>query len=204
MLKPAIWLVCLFPFLHLLWDTFAPFLSPAFTGGLGVNPLETVTDRTGNWALRFLLISLSLRPLRQVTGRGIFLQFRRMTGLFAFFYASLHFLIFLGLDNVFDFNELVEDIFERPFVTVGFTAWIVLLALAVTSTRGWIRRLGGSRWQKLHRLVYLSVVAAVVHFLWARKLIETAPVVYVSAAALLLGFRIVVWRKPELVRRRAR
>lgn len=200
-LKPAVWLLCLLPFLHLLWDTFSPLLSPAFTGGLGVNPLENVTDRTGNWAIRFLLISLALRPLRQVTKLGVFLRFRRMTGLFAFFYATLHFAIFIAVDNFFDLDELVEDIFERPFVTVGFTAWIILSVLALTSTRGWIRRLGGKRWQMLHRLVYVSAIAAMVHFLWARKLVEAAPVIYTSTAILVLGFRVLVWYNPEIVSR---
>jgi len=193
--KPVVFLCCLVPFAHLVWD--------GFVGGLGINPLETVTDRTGNWALRFLLISLTLRPLRQLSGRGVFIRFRRMTGLFAFFYATLHFAIFVGVDNYFDFQELVQDIFERPFVTVGFTAWVLMLPLAVTSTRGWIRRLGGRRWQTLHRLVYLSVSAGVVHFLWARKLIETAPVLYTSAAVVLLGYRMLVWLKPGLISRNA-
>lgn len=194
-LKPIVFLLCFIPFAHLVFD--------AFTGGLGVNALETVTDRTGNWAIRFLLISLTLRPLRQITRRTEFMRFRRMVGLFAFFYASLHFTIFIAIDNFFDFDELIEDIAERPFVTIGFTAWIAMLPLAVTSTRGWIRRLSGKRWQTLHRLVYVSVIAAVVHFLWARKLVEAGPVVYTSAAVLVLGFRLVVWLKPELVSRRA-
>lgn len=195
-LKPVAFVLCLVPFAYLVWDT--------FTGGLGANALETVTDRTGNWALRLLLVSLALRPLRQVTGLAGFIRFRRMTGLFAFFYASVHFTIFVAIDNYFDFGELVEDIFERPFVTVGFTALATMLPLAITSTRGWIRRLGGRRWQRLHRLVYVSAIAAVVHFLWARKLIETGPVVYTSAAVVLLGFRILVRLKPGLVTRRAR
>jgi sulfoxide reductase heme-binding subunit YedZ len=124
-----------------------------------------------------------------------------MTGLFAFFYAFLHFAIFIAVDNFFDLDELVEDIFERPFVTVGFTAWIILLALALTSTRGWIRRLGGKRWQALHRLVYVGAIAAVVHFLWARKLVEAAPVIYTSTAILVLGFRLLAWYRPQIVSR---
>lgn len=192
-LKPVVFFLCLVPFAHLVFD--------AFTGGLGVNALETVTDRTGNWTLRLLLISLSLRPLRQLTGLREFIRFRRMTGLFAFLYATLHFAIFLGIDNYFDFDELVEDIVERPFVTLGFTAWLLMLPLAITSTRGWIRRLGGKRWQALHRLVYGSAIAGVIHFLWARKLIETGPVVYTSAAVLLLGFRIATWLRPQLLKR---
>jgi sulfoxide reductase heme-binding subunit YedZ len=203
LLKPAVFLLCLAPFLHLLWDTFSPLLSPRFAGGLGINPLENVTDRTGNWTLRFLLVSLAMRPLRQVTGRGEFIRFRRMTGLFAFFYATLHFSIFVGIDNYFDFDELAEDIAERRFVTLGFTAWLTMLPLAITSTRGWIRRLGGPRWQWLHRLVYVSVTCGVVHFLWARKLIEASPVAYTSAAVILLGYRVAVWLRPDLIARRA-
>jgi sulfoxide reductase heme-binding subunit YedZ len=122
-----------------------------------------------------------------------------MLGLFAFFYASLHLAVFIGVDNFFDAAELLEDIVERPFVTLGFAAWLLMLPLAVTSTRGWIRRLGGRRWQRLHRLVYVVGVAAMVHFLWSRKLIEVTPVIYTSAAVLLLGYRIAVWAKPGLV-----
>lgn len=170
---------------------------------MGPEPLDFVTDQTGNWAIRFLLVSLAMRPLRQLTHWHLPIRFRRMLGLFAFFYASLHLLIFLGLANRFDWGELVEDVFERPFVTLGFTAWLSMLPLALTSTRGWIRRLGGHRWQRLHYLVYVAVLAAVVHFLWARKLIETAPVVYTSAAILLLGFRLVAWARPGLVTRSA-
>lgn len=193
LLKPVVFLLCLAPFLLLIRD--------GFTDNLGVNGLETLTNRTGNWAIRFLLISLTLRPLRQLAHWPLPIRFRRMLGLFAFFYASLHLLIFLGLDNQFDWGELVEDIFERPFVTVGFTAWLILLPLAVTSTRGWIRRLGGYRWQRLHSLVYVGILAAMLHFLWSRKLIETAPVVYTSAAILLLGYRVVVWARPARVSR---
>lgn len=193
LLKPVVFLLCLAPFLLLI--------RAGFTNGMGPEPTDFVTDRTGNWAIRFLLISLAMRPFRQLTHWPLPIRFRRMLGLFAFFYASLHLLIFVGLKNQFDWGELVEDIFERPFATLGFTAWLLLLPLAVTSTRGWIRRLGGHRWQRLHSLVYLAILAATVHFLWSRKLIETAPVVYTSAAVLLLGYRVMVWARPGLVSR---
>jgi methionine sulfoxide reductase heme-binding subunit len=193
LLKPVVFLLCLVPLLLLIRG--------GFTGGWGPEPVDFVTDRTGNWAIRFLLLSLAMRPLRQLTHWHLPIRFRRMLGLFAFFYASLHLLIFLGLKNAFDWGELREDILDRPFVTLGFTAWLIMLSLALTSTRGWIRRLGGNRWQRLHSLVYVAIMAGTAHFLWARKLIETAPVVYTSAAVLLLGYRVMVWARPTLVSR---
>jgi sulfoxide reductase heme-binding subunit YedZ len=167
-----------------------------FTGGLGVNPAETLQLETGIWALRFLIGTLAITPLRRLSGWNRVIQYRRMLGLFAFFYASLHFLTYLVLDQYFDLQRILQDIGKRPFITLGFLAFVLMVPLAVTSTKGWIRRLG-RRWQVLHRLIYISAVAAAIHYLWKGKVIVGSPVYYAVVIAALLGFR-VVWalRKP--------
>src|SRR5215217_392264 len=139
-----------------------------FTGGLGVNPAETLQLETGIWSLRFLIVTLAITPIRRLAGWNRIIQYRRMFGLFAFFYASLHFLTYLVLDQYFDLDRIFQDIGKRPFITLGFLAFVLMIPLAVTSTRGWIRRLG-RRWQVLHRLIYVSAVAAAVHYLWKGK-----------------------------------
>jgi sulfoxide reductase heme-binding subunit YedZ len=164
----------------------------AFQGDLGVNPAETLQLKTGIWALRFLLITLAVTPLRRVTGWNRLIQFRRMLGLFAFFYAFAHFLTYLVLDQFFAFDRMLADVGKRPFITAGFTAFVLLIPLALTSTKGWIRRLG-RRWQLLHRLIYISGIAAVVHYLWKVKVIIGPPVYYAAVLALLLGLRL-VWQ----------
>lgn len=178
---------------------FIVFLTPALAllgqalgGRLGANPVEVMTHETGEWGLRFLLLTLAVTPARRLTGWNGLQRYRRMLGLFAFFYVCLHFSIYLVFDHWFDLRAILEDIVERPYITVGFAAFVLLIPLALTSTRGMIRRLG-RRWQPLHRLVYVIAVLAVLHFLWLVKADLLEPLVYAVLLALLLGYR--VWRR---------
>jgi methionine sulfoxide reductase heme-binding subunit len=173
-------------------------VSGAVGGTLGANPLEAITHRTGEWALRFLLLTLSVTPLRAALGWNPLVRFRRMLGLFAFFYASLHVATYLWFDKFFSWAEILADIPKRPFITVGFTAFVLLAPLAATSTSGMIRRLGGRRWQALHRLVYVAAAAAVVHFWWLVKADVSRPRVYaLILAGLFLARAVVAWtRRP--------
>jgi methionine sulfoxide reductase heme-binding subunit len=157
---------------------------------LGANPVEFVTHATGDTALIFLLGSLAITPLRKIMKVPDLIRFRRMLGLYAFFYASLHLLTFAGLDHHFNWAEVLPDVYKRPFVTAGFTAWLLMLPLALTSTTWSIRKLGGKRWQVLHRLVYLSAIAGVVHYWWLVKKDLTDPLIYAAILAVLLGFRL--------------
>ena len=181
-IKPAFFLGCLAPLTWLLYR--------GSTAQLSANPVSDLTNETGDWTLRFLLITLAITPLRRITGWQNASRFRRMTGLFAFFYGSLHFLTYLWLDRGLDFNDIVTDLPKRPFVTAGFTAFMLMVPLALTSTRKWIGRLGGKRWQFLHRLVYLSGIAAVVHYYWLVKADTTSPIRYGAILAVLLGYRV--------------
>jgi len=180
--KPAVFLVCLVPALLLLRDAFTP-------GGLGVNPIETITHRTGDWALRFLLISLAVTPVRWLTGWQPLIRFRRMWGLFAFFYACLHLSTYVVFDHFFSVTAIIDDVIERKYVTAGMFGFLLLLPLAVTSTQGWIRRLG-RRWTTLHRLAYVAAAAGVVHFLWLVKISIFEPMIYGVILAVLLGARV--------------
>ena len=162
------------------------------TEGLGVNPAETIQLQTGRWALKFLLISLAVTPVRRLTGWNIVIQYRRMLGLFAFFYAALHFSAYFAFDLNFAIDTMVTDVLKRPFIALGFSAFLLLIPLAVTSTRGWIRRLG-KKWTQLHRLVYVAAILATIHFAWKVKVFTGDPVYYAVVLTLLLGFR-VVWQ----------
>ena len=159
------------------------------TGRLSANPIEDVTLTTGIWALRLLLVTLAITPLRRLTGWNRVIQYRRMLGLFAFFYATLHVATYVVLDLFFAWDRILADILKRPFITAGMVAFVTMLPLALTSTRGWIRRLG-RRWQLLHRLVYVSAIAAAVHYLWKVKVVIGSPVYYGALVAALLLFRI--------------
>lgn len=167
-------------------------------GGLGANPAEALQLGTGIWALRFLILSLAVTPVRRIAKWNGVIQYRRMLGLFAFFYAFLHLLAYAVLDRYMDFAGVWEDVAKRPFITAGMVAFVAMIPLAVTSTRGWIRRLG-RRWQMLHRLIYLSAIAAAVHYLWKVKIMSGSPVYYALIIAALLAFR-VAW---QLKQRRA-
>jgi methionine sulfoxide reductase heme-binding subunit len=182
--KPLVFILGLAPF---LWLSFR-----AFSGRLTANPVEDITLTTGIWALRFLLITLAVTPIRRLTGWNRVIQYRRMLGLFAFFYATLHLLTYFTFDLVFEFSRIVEDVWKRPFITAGMAAFLLMLPLAITSTKGWIRRLG-RRWQVLHRLIYLSAAAAVLHFIWKVKVVVGEPVYYAIILGVLLSFRI-AWR----------
>jgi sulfoxide reductase heme-binding subunit YedZ len=180
-LKIGAWALSLAPLAWLVYGVFADTL--------GANPIDVVTDETGTWTLRFLVLTLLVTPLRRWTGWNWLVRFRRMLGLFAFFYGSLHFLTYLWLDQFFALDEIAKDIVKRPFITVGFLAFVAMVPLAVTSTAGWIRRLGGRRWNLLHRLVYVSAAAGVVHYWWLVKADVSRPVRYAVIVGALLAAR---------------
>jgi sulfoxide reductase heme-binding subunit YedZ len=210
-LKPVVFLASLGPFVYLIWA--------GSTGNLSANPLADLTNETGVWTLRFLCITLAITPLRKLTGWNPLVKFRRMAGLFAFFYGSLHLLTyaiadrFAGLDQAGGWVEALsgghlpggaliastlralaksigEDIYKRPFITIGFAAWITMLPLAVTSTAGWIRTLGGKRWNRLHKIVYLTGILGPLHYWWLVKADVSRPLTYAAVVAALLGARI--------------
>ncbi len=201
-LKVAVFIACLLPLAWLLWKFFGPTPGDMSTWGvgLGANPIEKITHTTGDWTLRFLLITLAITPLRKLLGVPALIKFRRMFGLFAFFYTSLHFTTYIWLDKFFNLHEMLADIAKRKFITVGFTAFLLLIPLALTSTAGWIRRLGGKRWQALHRLIYVSALAGVIHYLWLVKADIRKPLIYGAILAVLLLYRIVVWIGPAIKR----
>jgi sulfoxide reductase heme-binding subunit YedZ len=157
---------------------------------LGANPIEFITHETGDWTLIFLVLTLSVTPVRRLLGRPELIRYRRMLGLFAFFYGCLHFTTYIWLDKFFDIAAMLKDIRKRKFITIGFTGFVLMLPLALTSTAGWIRRLGGRRWQMLHRLIYLSAIAGVVHYYWLVKSDIRKPVFYGTLVALLLLYRL--------------
>lgn len=205
-LKPAAFTAGLLPFAWLVWA--------GLTGNLSPNPLSDITNETGIWSLRFLCITLAITPLRKGTGWHVLIRFRRMAGLFAFFYGATHFLIYVIADRFagLDFPDgivawstarnlvvsVAEDIYKRPFITIGFLTLVMLLPLALTSTAGMIRRLGGKRWQALHRLTYVAVITAVIHYWWLVKADVTSPRYYALIAAFLLGMRL-WWAKARLL-----
>ncbi len=184
--KPIIFLACLVPFALAIGDLLG------ITGSLGANPVEELQDRFGNWALRFVMIALSVTPLRRITGKVWLLRFRRMLGLFAYFYALMHFLNWFVLDQGMLWSAILEDLTERPFITIGFTALVLLTAMAVTSTNGMRRRMG-KRWDKLHYSVYAVGILGVWHYWWQVKADFAEPLVYAVILSALLGYRI--WQK---------
>lgn len=199
-LKPAVFLIALVPFAWLAWSL--------YTGNVGADPLREITNETGIWAFRFLCLTLVITPLRRLTGWNGAMAFRRMLGLFAFFYGSVHLLIFIVFDRLagLGFPSLTDpkslgllatsiggEIVKRPYITVGFTAWFCMLLLALTSTTGMIRRMGGKRWQALHRLVYVAAVAGVLHYWWLVKEDIRSPRRYALIVAALLAVRIWWW-----------
>ena len=182
--KVPLFLLCLLPLAKLAAEAFG-----LWGLSLGANPVEALIHRLGSWTLNFLLATLAITPLRRLTGRAWLLRFRRMLGLFAFFYLCLHFLAYAWVDQRFAMGYILEDIAERPYITIGFAAFLLLIPLAVTSTRGWIRRLG-PRWKKLHRLVYAAAVLGVWHFYWLVKADILEPLIYGAILAVLLGMRL--------------
>lgn len=186
--KAVIFLLCLAP---LAWLVFA-----VLTGRTSANPAEDIILGTGVWALRFLLLTLAVTPLRRLTGWNAVIGYRRMLGLFAFFYACVHLLSYVAFDRFFALDEVLADVAKRPFITAGMAAFALMVPLAITSTRGWIRALG-RRWQVLHRLVYVSAAAACLHFVWKVKVVAGEPVYYAAILAALLAIRLVWWLRPR-------
>jgi sulfoxide reductase heme-binding subunit YedZ len=183
--KAVLFLVCLGPLAALV----LPFLTHAIIP----DPLQFIQHGTGDWALRFLVITLTITPLRQILHLPELIRFRRMLGLFAFFYACLHFTTYLVFDKIFDLHEIWKDVYKRPFITMGFLAFTLLVPLAITSTAGWIRRLGGRRWRILHRAIYISAVCAVIHYYWLVKSAVIRPLTYAGIVAVLLLWRLGDW-----------
>lgn len=191
LLKPVLFVAALIPLALLAYA--------GFTGNLGANPIEEITHQTGTWTLRFLLITLSITPLRKLTKQYWMIQHRRMLGLFAFFYGTLHLMTYLWLDQFFNLNSILKDVYKRPFITAGFTAFVLMIPLAATSTRWAIRKLG-KRWQTLHRLIYFSALAGVVHYIWLVKKDIREPLIYLAIFSALMLYRLAVWVAPRMGR----
>ncbi len=194
-LKPLVWVLCLAPLVNLAWL--------AYSGGLTANPIEFLNRYLGEWALKFLLIALTVTPLRGITGWSGLARFRRLLGLFAFFYVVLHLSSYVGLDQFFDWREIWLDILKRTYITVGMVAFVILAALAATSTTGMIKRMGGKNWNRLHKAVYVAGIAGCIHFLMMRKGLQLEPIFYGGYLALLLGYRFVAYLKKKRRRTQA-
>jgi sulfoxide reductase heme-binding subunit YedZ len=188
--KPLVFVLCVCPLLLLGWW--------AMHNELGANPIEFITHFTGDWTLRSLILTLAITPLRKLLGLPDLIRLRRMLGLFAFFYGSLHFLTYIWVDKSFDLSDVWKDVFKRPFITAGFLAFVLMIPLAITSTRGWIRRLGGARWQMLHRLIYVSAIAGAIHYYWLVKSDVRLPVAYGTVIGALLLYRIVAAQRSKM------
>lgn len=197
--KVVVHALALTPAAILAWQIRSEVLTGS--GGLGADPIAEIEHRLGLWALRLLMIALAVTPLRQLSGQAVLLRFRRLLGLYAFFYASLHLTAYLVLDLKGYWTQIFEEIAKRPYITVGFLAWLLLIPLAVTSTQGMMRRLG-RRWGQLHQLVYPIAVLAVLHFWWLVKSDIREPLLYAAILTVLLGWR--VWRKFTEARLRRR
>lgn len=182
LLKIGVFALALVPISLLLWK--------AYTGDLSANPIQDITQETGIWTLRFLLMTLCITPFRKLTGWGRLARFRRMLGLFAFFYGFLHFTTYVYLDQFFAFDEMIKDVAKRPFITVGFTAFVLMIPLAATSTNRMTKWLGGKRWQALHRLVYVIALGGVIHYLWLVKADTSRPLRYGAVLSVLLLYRL--------------
>lgn len=192
-LKVAIFLACLLPL--------AALGLKAWHGELGANAIEVITHATGDWTMRLLLVTLSITPLRMLTRQYWLIRLRRMIGLFAFFYGCLHFTTYIWLDKFFDLHAMLADVEKRRFITVGLLGFVLLIPLVLTSTAGWIRRLGGKRWQRLHRLIYVTAVAGVIHYIWLVKADLRKPLQYAMVLGVLLAYRVAVWLKESAERK---
>ena len=180
--KVLVFVLGLLPLASLGWD--------ALHNGLTANPIEYITHTTGDWTLRFIVITLVVTPLRKILGLPDLIRFRRMFGLFAFFYGCLHFTTYIWLDKFFDLADMWKDVAKRPFITIGFLAFVLMIPLAITSTAGWIRRLGWKNWQILHRAIYITAIAGVIHYYWLVKSAVIRPLTYGAIVAVLLLWRI--------------
>jgi sulfoxide reductase heme-binding subunit YedZ len=183
--KPVIFLACLVPLALLVWG--------ALHNSLGANPIEAITHSTGNCTLTFLLMTLAITPLRRLTRQYWLIGLRRMLGLFAFFYGTLHLMTYVWLDKFFDVHEMLADIAKRRFITAGMTAYVLMIPLALTSTQWAIRKMGGKRWQTLHRLIYFSAAAGVIHYIWLVKADLKKPLEYAAVLGVLMVYRVVAW-----------
>lgn len=181
LLKPAVFIASLVP---LVYTAYA-----AYSDDLGANPIQSLEIRTGVWALRFVVLTLLITPLRRITHLNELVKYRRMLGLFAFFYATVHLSIYLGVDMAFNVSDITDDVLKRRYITVGMASWLMLVPLAVTSTKGWIRRMGGKRWNRLHRLTYLVAIGGGIHYLWGVKKDTFRPAAYLATFAVLLAYR---------------
>lgn len=186
LLKPGLFILLCLPFMWLVYAV--------LSNALGANPVEAITRHTGEWALRILLLSLAMTPLRMVLKKPWPIRLRRMIGLFSFFYVSVHLLTYLLLDQQFDGAAIIADVIERPYITAGTVGFFILLALAMTSTNGMMKRLG-KRWNKLHKLVYWAAAAAVLHFIWLTRGFQLEPLVYLIVFLVLMSFRLKAWMK---------
>lgn len=183
--KALVFILCLVPLGDLIWI--------AFSGGLGPNPIEFITHFTGDWTIRFVCITLAITPLRELLRQPQLIRFRRMVGLYAFFYGCLHFSTWIGLDKFFNWHDMWADVLKRRFITVGFAAFVLMIPLAITSTKGMVRRLGFKRWQLLHRAIYLTAILAVIHYYWLVKSDVRRPLRYGAIVAALLLYRLGIW-----------
>jgi methionine sulfoxide reductase heme-binding subunit len=203
LLKPIVFGLCLTPAVLLAWHTYQIITGSAELTDLGANPITEIEIQTGLWTLRFLAITLAVTPVREVTGVGALAKYRRMFGLFTFFYACLHVGTWVGIDWFFDWSAMGAEIVKHKYIFVGMFTFALLIPLALTSTKGWIRRLGGKRWNRLHRLVYLAAVGATVHYLWAVKKDTLFPLFYLALFTLLLGYRAFFLLRDRRARARA-
>jgi sulfoxide reductase heme-binding subunit YedZ len=185
--KVAVFVSCLVPLGILVRE--------GFTGGLGANPVEFIEHATGDWTLRFLAITLAITPLRKLLSLPLLIRYRRMVGLFAFFYGCLHFSTYLIFDQMLSLGGMWQDVMKRRYITLGFMGFVLLVPLAVTSTAGWIRRLGGRRWQRLHQAIYVSAVAGVIHYYWLVKSDIRQPLLYAGIIGVLLAWRLFTWMR---------
>jgi len=183
--KAAVFALCLLPLANLILR--------AVHGDLTANPIEFLTHATGDWTLRFLIVTLSITPLRRMLRLPDLIRFRRMLGLFAFFYGCFHFTMWFGVDKFFNLHDMIDDIAKRRFITVGLLGFLLMVPLAITSTAGWIRRLGGRRWRMLHRAIHASAIAGVIHYFWLVKSDIHKPVDYAYAVAALIAWRLGAW-----------
>jgi sulfoxide reductase heme-binding subunit YedZ len=197
-LKVPVFLVCLIPGAIIIWDYL--HLSGLLVWGAlqdalstNANPVEYITHNSGDWTIRFLIITLAITPLRKLLKMPALIRYRRMMGLFAFFYVCIHFTTYIYLYANFNLHDMLADVAKRKYITVGFTAFVLMIPLAITSTAGWIRRMGGKNWILLHRLIYFSAVLGVIHYAWLVKSDERKPIQYGVLVGLLLLYRLVVW-----------
>jgi methionine sulfoxide reductase heme-binding subunit len=192
--KALVFLACLAPFLLLLW----PFYKLVTTGDapqFGANPVEYITHYTGDWTIRFLLITLSVTPLRKIFNQPKLARYRRMLGLFAFFYVCLHFMTWFILDKSFSLSDMWADVLKRRFITVGMLGLALLIPLAITSTAGWVRRMGFVKWQRLHRAIYVAALAGVIHYYWLVKSDVRLPLMYAAILTVLMVYRFFIWKQ---------